>query len=170
MLSWYKTLSESFPMIKDMQSPPLLRIQPDFFVKRSLNWDGCLFSYAWKSLSIRFCPIAFCQQFYFLFAWKILSIWRSSYIIRSQQRVLPLTVPPDLPIFFLGVKFSLCSMPCSLLFYFRCIVIYCFCPCCIAFYFTVKTALFSMLTAKLFSFSVKIPLFSLSNFSIKRDF
>lgn len=30
-LSWYKTLSESFPMIKAMLSPPLLRIQPDFF-------------------------------------------------------------------------------------------------------------------------------------------
>lgn len=46
----------------------------------------------------------------------ILSIGRSSYIIRSQQRVLPLTVPPDSPIFFLSVKISLCSMPCSLFF------------------------------------------------------
>ena len=70
MLSWYKTLSESFPMIKDMQSPPLSRIQPDFFVKRSLNWYGFLFSYAWKSLSISFCPIAFCRQLYFLFCVK----------------------------------------------------------------------------------------------------
>lgn len=48
--------------------------------------------------------------------WKILSIGRSSYIICSQQRVLPLTVPSDSPIFFLGVKISLCSMPCSLFF------------------------------------------------------
>ena len=70
MLSWYKTLSESFPMIKDMQSPPLSRIQPDFFVKRSLIWYDLIFSYAWKSLSISFCAIAFCRQFYFLFCVK----------------------------------------------------------------------------------------------------
>lgn len=66
-ISRYKTPSESFPMIKDMQSPPLLRIQPDFFVKRSLHWYGYLFSYAWKSLSISFWHIALCQQVYFLF-------------------------------------------------------------------------------------------------------
>ena len=53
-------------------------------------------------------------NFIFFFAWKILSIGRSSYIIRSQHRVLPLTVPSDSPIFFLSVKISLCSMPCSL--------------------------------------------------------
>lgn len=83
MLSWYKTLSESFHMIKDMQSPPLSRIQPDFFVKCSLNWYGFLFSYAWKFLSISFCPIALCRQFYFLFCVKD-SLNRKKFVYHPQ--------------------------------------------------------------------------------------
>ena len=83
MLSWYKTLSESFHMIKDMQSPPLSRIQPDFFVKCSLNWYGFLFSYAWKFLSISFCHIALCRQFYFLFCVKD-SLNRKKFVYHPQ--------------------------------------------------------------------------------------
>ena len=83
MLSWYKTLSESFHMIKDMQSPPLSRIQPDFFVKRSLNWYGYLFSYAWKFLSISFCPIAFCRHFYFFCVKDSLN--RKKFVYHPQQ-------------------------------------------------------------------------------------
>ena len=68
MLSWYKTLSESFPMIKRYAVPSPLENPAWFFCETlsQLVW----FSYAWKSLSIRFCPIALCQQFYFLFCVK----------------------------------------------------------------------------------------------------
>ena len=99
-------------MIKDMQSPPLSRIQPDFFMKCSLNWYGFLMRENLSQYVFALSPCA--SNFIFCFAWKILSIGRSSSIIRSQQRVLPLTVPPESPIFFLGVKISLCPMPCSL--------------------------------------------------------
>ena len=173
MLSWHKTLSESFPMIKDMQSPPLSRIQPDFFVKHSLNGYGFLFSYVWKSLSIRFCPIAFCQQFYFLFCVKdSLNRKKLEYHPQpttcfSSHRAIWFT-----HIFSRRENFSLFD---ALFFVFPCFIF-------VVSLFIVlisvvslfilpwKTLFFLRLTAKLFSFCVKISLFSLSNFSIQQAF
>lgn len=108
LIPWYKSFFW-FLYIKVLLSPPLLDCLPNLFVKHSLNLDGYLFFLCVKFSLNKFCPIAFCQQFYFCFAWKILSTGRSSYVIRSQQHVLPLTVPPESPIFFLCVKISLCS-------------------------------------------------------------
>lgn len=98
----------------------------------------------------KFFPIAFCQQFYFCFAWKILSTGRSSYVIRSQQHVLPLTVPPESPIFFSAWKFLFVRgfFPLFLSFYYRCIDIYHPFP--LQFSFFVKTTLILYLTSNFF--------------------
>ena len=89
----------------------------------------------------------------------ILSIGGSSYIISSNLRVLIFTEPSDSPIFFLGVKISLCSMPCSLfsvvlLSLYRCILST---PYYLAFYFAVKTALLSVLNNQTFFFQRENP-------------
>ena len=172
-LSWYKTSSESFPMIKDMQSPPLSRIQPDFFVKCSLNWYSYLFSYAWKSLSISFCPIAFCRQFYFLFCVKdSLNRKKLEYHPQPTTRFTSHRTTWFTHIFSLRENFSLFD---ALFFVYRCFifVVSLFIvsvPVVSLFILSWKLLFFLRLAAKLFSFCVKIPLFSLSNFSIQQAF
>lgn len=161
-----------FHCLKALLSPPLLDCQLNLFVKRSLNLDGYLFSCAWKSLSISFALSSFASTFIFCFAWKILSTGRSSYVIRRQQRVLPLTVPPESPIFFLCVKISLCSRFFPFIYY-RFIVaasIYIILfSVQFSFYFFVKTTLILYLTSNFFP-CVKITLFSSSFFLIRRIF
>ena len=63
LISWYKSFF-GFLCIKALLSPPLLDYQLNLFVKCSLNLDGYLFLCVKISLN-KFCPIAFCQHFYF---------------------------------------------------------------------------------------------------------
>ena len=172
MLSWYKTLSESFHMIKDMQSPPLSRIQPDFFVKSSLIWYGFLFSYAWKSLSISFCAIAFCRQFYFLFCVKD-SLNRKKFVYYPQ----PTTCLSSHRVIWFANIFSRrenFSLFVVLFFVFAILLsLYrylLFLSLLFRFLFYRENRSLSTLNSQTFSFCVKIPLFSLSDFSIKRIF
>ena len=124
-------------------------------MKRSLNWYGFLFSYAWKSLSISFGAIAFCWQFYFLFCVKD-SLNRKKFVYHTQPTTC-LTLYRAIwftHIFFSAWKllFIRCLVLCFSLFYFRYIVIYYSYLCCFTFYFTVKTALVPTLTSQTFFF------------------
>lgn len=147
-----------------MLSPPLLGYQPNFFVKRSLNSDCFLFSYAWKSLSISLCPATSFSIYIFSFAWKILSIESGSYVISSNLIVLIFPVPPYSLIFFLDVKITLCSMSFSV--FFDVVSLFIITVSFIQlFILPWKSLSFLCLTAKVFSSGVKIALSSLSFFS-----
>ena len=139
-------------------------------MKCSLNWYGYLFSYAWKSLSIGFGAIAFCQQFYFLFCVKD-SLNRKKFVYHPQP-----TTCLDLyratwfaNIFSRRENFSLFDtwffVFCCFIFVVSLLIVSI--PVVSLFILPWKTLFFLRLTAKLFSFCVKIPLFSLSNFSIQ---
>ena len=142
-------------------------------MKCSLNWYGYLFSYAWKSLSIGFGAIAFCQQFYFLFCVKD-SLNRKKFVYHPQpttcfssHRAIWFT-----HIFSRRENFSLFD---ALFFVFRhfIVIVSLFIvsvPVVSLFILPWKPLSFLCLPAKLFSFCVKITLFSLSNFSIKQSF
>lgn len=132
-----------------------------------------LFSYAWKSLSISFCPIAFCRQFYFLFCVKD-SLNRKKFVYHPQPTTCPTSYRAIwfIHIFSQRENFSLFD---ALFFVYRCFifVVSLFIvsvPVVSLFILPWKPLFFLRLPAKLFSFCVKIPLFSLSNFSIKQAF
>ena len=99
----------------------------------------------------KFCPIAFCQHFYF-FSRKILSIRRIPYAVGRQRRVFLLHCRLNHQYFFSAWKF-LFVRGFSLLFlssYYRCIDIYHPFPLQFSFYFFVKTTLILYLTSIFF--------------------
>ena len=57
----------------------------------------------------KFCSIAFCQHFYFLFCVKDSLNKKNSVCCRAPTACFSPVLPPDSPIFFLCVKISLCS-------------------------------------------------------------
>lgn len=57
----------------------------------------------------KFCPIAFCQHFYFLFCVKDSLNKKNSVCCRAPTACFSPALPPDSPIFFFCVKISLCS-------------------------------------------------------------
>lgn len=99
----------------------------------------------------KFCPIAFCQHFYF-FCVKDSLNKKNSVCCRAPTACFSPVLPPDSPIFFLCVKISLCSrfFPLFLPFYCRCIDIYHPFSLQFSFYFFVKTALILYLTSNFF--------------------
>ena len=105
LISWYKSFFW-FLCIKALLSPPLLDYQLNLFVKCSLNLDSYLFLCVKISLN-KFCPIAFCQHFYFLFCVKDSLNKKNSYAVGRQRRVFLLHCRLDHQYFSLRENFSL---------------------------------------------------------------
>ena len=100
----------------------------------------------------KFCPIAFCQHFYFLFLVKDSLNKKNSYAVGRQRRVFLLHCRLNHQYFSLRENFSLFEVfPRYLLsFYCRCIDIYHPFSLPFSFYFFVKTTLILYLTSNFF--------------------
>ena len=100
----------------------------------------------------KFCPIAFCQHFYFLFCVKDSLNKKNSVCCRAPTACFSPALPPESPIFSLRENFSLFEVfPRYLLsFYCRCIDIYHPFSLPFSFYFFVKTTLILYLTSNFF--------------------
>lgn len=146
---------------------------PAQFICETLSQFGRLSFFLCVKISLnKFCPIAFCQHFYFLFCVK-----------DSLNRKKLVCHPPPITcltshraawianIFSLRENFSLFEVfpRYFLSFYYRCIDVYHPFPLPFSFYFFVKTTLILYLTSNFFP-CVKITLFSSSCFLIKRIF
>ena len=100
----------------------------------------------------KFCPIAFCQHFYFLFCVKDSLNKKNSVCCRAPTACFSPALPPESPIFSLRENFSLFEVfPRYLLsFYCRCIDIYHPSSLQFSIYFFVKTTLILYLTSNFF--------------------